>query len=223
MRIGIIVAMDKEFEQLSKLFADDADVKVVKSGIGKVNAALHTQKLIDEFHPDAIISTGCAGACKLSINVGDVIISRWVTYHDVWCGKPNVMGQVQDMPAEYVCDDKLYIAALNLRWKNTGVNLREGLIASGDWFVTSKEKAEDIKRRVPEAFAIDMESAAIAQTCHINSVPFISFRVISDNVFKENNVEQYENFWDTMADKSFTIVAEYVKQIKQLKDFYNYD
>ena len=89
MRIGIIVAMDKEFVRLNSLFENDADVCVVKSGIGKVNAALATQKLIDTYHPDFIISSGCAGGLSQLLNVGDVVVSEKVRYHDVACGDDN--------------------------------------------------------------------------------------------------------------------------------------
>ena len=85
MKIGIIVAMDKELHQLQQLFSS-SDVLVQKCGIGKVNAALGAQRMINEFHPDYIISSGCAGGNGDDINIQDVIVSNELTYHDVYCG-----------------------------------------------------------------------------------------------------------------------------------------
>ena len=85
MKVGIIVAMDKELRQLKQLF-EGMDVMVQKCGIGKVNAALGAQRMISEFHPDVIISSGCAGGNGDDINVQDVIVSSELSYHDVYCG-----------------------------------------------------------------------------------------------------------------------------------------
>lgn len=102
MKIGIIVAMDKELSQLQQLFNQD-NVRVEKCGIGKVNAALGAQRMIYEFHPDVIISSGCAGGNGDDINIQDIIVGSEVTYHDVYCGKAiddiTVYGQVQGLPS----------------------------------------------------------------------------------------------------------------------------
>ena len=74
MKIGIIVAMDKELHQLRQLF-NDGNVRVEKCGIGKVNAALGAQRMINEFHPDCIISSGCAGGNGNDISIQDVVVS----------------------------------------------------------------------------------------------------------------------------------------------------
>ena len=86
MKIGIIVAMDKELRQLQHLFAD-GNVRVEKCGIGKVNAALGAQRMINEFHPDVIISSGCAGGNGDDVHVQDIVVSTELTYHDVYCGR----------------------------------------------------------------------------------------------------------------------------------------
>ena len=171
MRIGIIVAMDKEFVQLNSLFESDADVCVVKSGIGKVNAALATQKLIDTYHPDFIISSGCAGGLTQLLNVGNVVVSEKVRYHDVYCGDDNELGQVQDMPAEFETNAALINLALACN-QYIDVRIVCGKIASGDWLVTG-DKVQDIIDVVPNAIAVDMESGAIAQVCRINNVKFV--------------------------------------------------
>ena len=214
MKIGIIVAMDKELKQLQEVFRN-SDVLVQKCGIGKVNAALGAQRMINEFHPDCIISSGCAGGNGDDINVQDIIVSKELCYHDVYCGKAiddtTVYGQVQGLPARYQADPELLRKALSIG--PSGVNLHQGLIVTGDWFVDSKEKMREIIGHFPEAKAVDMESCAIAQTCYINQVPFISFRVISDIPLRDTDASQYHNFWDTVADHSFQTTRAFVESL----------
>ena len=213
-KIGIIVAMDKELQQLKQLFNAE-NVRVEKCGIGKVNAALGAQRMINEFHPDIIISSGCAGGNGDDINIQDVIVSREVTYHDVYCGRAiddtTVYGQVQGLPARYAADPHLLekAKALNIE----GIKIHDGLIVTGDWFVDSKEKMRSIIEKFPEAKAVDMESCAIAQTCYINKVPFISFRVISDIPLRDTDASQYHDFWNTIAEQSFQITKSFVESL----------
>ena len=93
--------MDKELKQLKQLFSDE-NVRVEKCGIGKVNAALGAQRLINEFHPDVIISSGCAGGNGDDIKINDVVASAELVYHDVYCGtaidNTTIYGQVQGLP-----------------------------------------------------------------------------------------------------------------------------
>jgi len=213
-KIGIIVAMDKELQQLKQLFSAE-NVRVEKCGIGKVNAALGAQRMINEFHPDIIISSGCAGGNGDDINIQDVIVSKEVTYHDVYCGRAiddtTVYGQVQGLPARYAADPHLLekAKALNIE----GIKIHDGLIVTGDWFVDSKEKMRSIIEKFPEAKAVDMESCAIAQTCYINKVPFISFRVISDIPLRDTDASQYHDFWNTIAEHSFQITKSFVESL----------
>ena len=214
MKIGIIVAMDKELRQLQALF-NDGNVRVEKCGIGKVNAALGAQRMINEFHPDCIISSGCAGGNGDDINIQDVVASAELCYHDVYCGSAiddtTVYGQVQGLPARYQADPYLLRKSAELKVDN--VKIHPGLIVTGDWFVDSKDKAREIVGHFPEAKAIDMESAAIAQTCYINKVPFISFRVISDIPLRDTDASQYHNFWDTIAEHSFQVTKTFVESL----------
>ena len=213
-KIGIIVAMDKELRQLQQLFPA-SEVLVQKCGIGKVNAALGAQRMINEFHPDCIISSGCAGGNGDDINVQDVVISTELCYHDVYCGRAiddtTVYGQVQGLPVRYAADPTLLDKALSLQ--PSDISLHPGLIVTGDWFVDSKDKMRDILGHFPEAKAVDMESCAIAQTCYLNHVPFISFRVISDIPLRDTDASQYHNFWDTIADHSFQVTKTFVESL----------
>ncbi len=206
--------MDKELRQLQQLFCQD-NVRVEKCGIGKVNAALGAQRMINEFRPDVIISSGCAGGNGDDINIQDVIVGSEVTYHDVYCGKAidetTVYGQVQGLPVRYTPDPYLLEKAFNLQ--TSSINLHQGLIVTGDWFVDTKEKMRSIIDKFPEAKAVDMESCAIAQTCYINQVPFISFRVISDIPLRDTDASQYHDFWNTIADNSFQITKTFVESL----------
>ena len=158
--------MDKELKQLRPLFPEDR-VILQKSGIATVNAAIQAVEMIRQYKPDVIISSGCAGGNGDDVNLQDVVVSSELTYHDVYCGSAiddtTVYGQVQGMPARYQADPYLLEKA-----KLTGAI--PGLIVTGDWFVDSKEKMREIVAHFPEAKAVDMESCAIAQVCHIYKI-----------------------------------------------------
>ena len=208
--------MDKELRQLQQVFKD-SDVIVEKCGIGKVNAALGAQRMINTYKPDCIISSGCAGGNGDDIQVQDIIVSTELCYHDVYCGKAiddtTVYGQVQGLPARYSADPYLLSKAEQLSIINCQLSIKKGLIVTGDWFVDTKEKAREIISHFPEAKAIDMESCAIAQTCYIKKVPFISFRVISDIPLRDTDASQYHNFWDTVAENSFQTTRRFVESL----------
>ena len=204
----MIVAMDKELQQLRPLFPED-QVILQKSGIGKVNAAIQTVEMIRQYKPDCIISTGCAGGNGDDINVQDVVVSTQLAYHDVYCGEAighSVYGQVQGLPARYDADPYLLEKA-----QLTGA--KPGLIVTGDWFVDSKDKMREIIGHFPEAKAVDMESCAIAQTCYINKVPFISFRVISDIPLRDTDASMYHDFWNTIAQNSFQVTKTFIESL----------
>ena len=174
--------------------------------------------MLNEEHPDVIINSGCAGGNGDDIEVQDIIIGKEVCYHDVYCGAAidhsTVYGQVQGLPARYEADAYLLSKGEELA-KRTGLTttLHTGLIVTGDWFVDTKEKMRSIVEKFPEAKAVDMESCAIAQTCYLNRVPFISFRVISDIPLRDTNASQYHHFWDTVAERSFQTTRAFVETI----------
>ena len=216
MKIGMIVAMDKELKQLRPLFPEDK-VILQKSGIGKVNAAIQAVEMIRQYKPDVIISSGCAGGNGDDVNVQDVVVSSELAYHDVYCGtaidSTTVYGQVQGLPARFQADPYLLRKAQELSIVNCQLSIHPGLIVTGDWFVDSKEKMREIIGHFPEAKAVDMESCAIAHTCYIYKVPFISFRVISDIPLRDTDASQYHNFWDTIAENSFQVTKTFIESL----------
>ncbi|MGN0282925.1 MAG: 5'-methylthioadenosine/adenosylhomocysteine nucleosidase [Prevotella sp.] len=232
MKIGVIIAMDKEFRRISELLSDlrvetdgkwtfttgrlgDSEIVMHQCGIGKVNAAIGATELIRRYGPQLVISTGCAGGGQTAMEVQDVAVSTELAYHDVYCGEAigkTVYGQVQGMPARYKSPEDLVEKAMRLN-SERGPKIHSGLFVTGDWFVDSQEKMREIIRHFPEAVAVDMESAAIAQTCHVFGVTFISFRVISDIPLKDNKASQYHNFWETIADNSFETTRRFLESI----------
>ena len=228
MKIGIIIAMDKEFRRISeqldglKVEIDggrkfvtgrlgDNELVLHQCGIGKVNAAIGASEMIRRYNPDLMVSTGCAGGGRTDMEVMDIVASTELAYHDVYCGEAmgkTVYGQVQGMPARYTSPSELVEKA-----KAVSPRVHAGLIVTGDWFVDSKDKMREIVSHFPEAAAVDMESAAIAQTCHIYGIPFISFRVISDIPLKDTNAAMYHDFWNTVADNSFDTTREFLLRI----------
>lgn len=206
MKIGIIVAMDSEYRQLKDRFGSP-DIKLVRAGIGKVNAAISTINLIRDFAPDCIINTGVAGGLDRCLDIMDVVAADRICYHDMWCGEGNAPGQVQGLPVYFQCAPELVSKAVSI------VD-HVGLICSGDQFIDSREKGRAIKEAFPEALAVDMESAAIAQVCLLDSIPFLTMRVISDAPESGTNAAQYENFWQTVSDSSFNAVCNVIDQIR---------
>ena len=214
MKIGIIVAMDKEFAQLQKVFGNDPNVVLQKCGIGKVNAAIGATMMIEKHHPDVIISSGCAGGADPSLNVGDVVVAAETTYHDAYCGDNCAYGQIMGMPKRYILSDKLI--AIVQQFGSDCHAITMGLMVSGDWFVDSREKMREIMQHFPEAKAVDMESCSIAQVCYTFGVPFVSFRIISDVPLKDHKAEMYFDFWERLADGSFEVTHRFVERLQQV-------
>lgn len=227
MKIGIITAMSSEQKQLANQLENPTERKegpftytegtiknntiiLMQCGIGKVNAAAGAVEMIRNFAPDCIISTGVAGGIDSCLNVMDVVVSSRIVYHDVWCGEGNAYGQIQGLPLYFTGNETLYQCAISL---DTETAIHGGLICSGDKFITDRQELETIKANFPEGLAVDMESASIAQVCHLYEVPFINFRIISDTPGAEKHLEQYKNFWGEMADRSFHVTEAFLKAL----------
>ena len=183
---------------------------LAESGIGKVNAAIGAVELIRAWRPDCLISTGVAGGIDASLRVMDVVVGAEVIYHDVDCGPGNLPGQVQGLPPSFHGDPRLLACAKSIRAES---KVAAGLICSGDQFVTSREQLEAIKARHAAGLAVDMESGALAQVCHIYGVPFLSFRILSDTPGAEGHFNQYKDFWGTMADRSFAVTETFLNSL----------
>lgn len=226
MKIGVIIAMDIEYRQMYDAIGGDTgrlgnnDIILWQCGIGKVNAAVGTMRLVQEHHPDAIISTGLAGGIDPQMRIMDVLAATQSVYHDVDCGSGLgcQLGQVQGLPARFDADPHLLDHAITV-----GESLRTGLICTGDQFITDRERQNGIKRHFPDGLACDMESAAIAQTCYLlgrtqgyapTGIPFLSLRVISDTPGNtDNHQQQWEDFLASMCNQSFHFVKQYLETL----------
>ena len=232
MKFGIIGAMEEEVAQLKEKMTNltittkagmefydglllGKAVTIVRSGIGKVNAAAGAVELINRFTPDCIISTGVAGGIDTCLKVMDVVTSSHIVYHDVWCGEGNEYGQIQGLPTYFTGNEQLLQCALSLTPEVEAMTIHGGLICSGDKFITDRTELDYIKGKFPKGLAVDMESGAIAQVCHLYHVPFISFRIISDTPGADEHWQQYTNFWQTVAERSFSITHQFLNALPQ--------
>lgn len=212
--------MDKELSLLLPLMADVSeitmngftfhtgalaghDIVACKCGIGKVNAAVGALTLIENFHPMMIVNTGVAGGTGATADparVLDVVLASEIAYHDVWCGPGTVPGEAAGCPARFVCPLPAEI--------RSQLNVKEGLLASGDIFVDNPDDLHRILALYPDAKAVDMESAAIAQVCYIKNVPFVCIRVVSDTPGDGGNAAAYESFWTAAPERTFDEVEK---------------
>lgn len=224
--IAIIVAMQKELDLLlpilSELTEQKADgftfykgvidrhpVVVTKCGIGKVNAAIGSKVLIDLFHPAMIVNTGVAGGTGADAGILDIVVADAVAYHDVWCGPGTLPGQAAGFPERFSCESS--VAALECLQGRDDVKF--GLIASGDIFISRPEEVARIRGIYPDVQAVDMESAAIAQVCSMEGVPFVCIRVVSDTPGADDNISQYSNFWEDAPRHTFEVLNDVLSQI----------
>lgn len=199
MKVGIIGAMQEEVSSLivdmniknklnkaSMVFNEgtiyDRDVVIVVSGIGKVNAAICTQILIDEFDVDAVINVGIAGGIGENVYPGDVVIAEDLVQHDmdaVGFGYP--FGQIPRMDVfSFKCDEQLVKCAKDACDKISDINVFTGRIVSGDQFVADVQKIRWLKAKF-DAISCEMEGASIAHVAHLNNKKFVIIRSISDN------------------------------------------
>lgn len=231
-KIGIIGAMDEEVQQLKEqldpcqetrmagssfyqgTFAGQ-EIILLQSGIGKVNAALGTTILLNDFQPDVVINTGSAGGFNKELDVGDIVISTEVRYHDVDAtGFGYEYGQVPKMPAAYKADEQLMKLAEYTAEKATNAHhIAQGLIATGDSFMSDPERAQFVTSKFPDLQAADMEAGAIAQVCHRFETPFVVIRALSDTADGEAPAS-FQEFLQTAATNSAALILTMIKELK---------
>lgn len=227
--IAVIGAMDCETDEIQenmtgKTVKKIAGVEVIKgklgkysvvlaqSGVGKVNAAITTQIIIDKYKPSYIINTGLAGSLDDNLTLGEIIIADKMIQHDFdvsafgYAKGYMSTGVDKDKPTVYVSNDSLVEIYKNKLQNSKEVNV--GLIASGDVFVADKNKKEAIKSEFG-ADAVDMESAAVAQTANKNNVPLVVIKTISDN--KDEDVQDYSMNEVDYAVKSAKLLVQILK------------
>lgn len=226
MIIGIIAAMEPEINFTISALKDKKEhlisnitfyegtignhkVIVSLSGIGKVNSAINTTLLINNFKPDVIINSGIAGGSK-ELSTFDFVIADKLTYSDFDCQIFNYeFGQVPQMPLYYFSDSNLkekleaYLTSKNISFKNS-------IVLTADSFRMS---ASEIKNNVSTSFATEMEGTSIAQTCYKLNTPFLSFRIISDILDSDNHIEEYNEFEKKSAQLSSEVIVNFIQTL----------
>ncbi len=228
-KIGIIGAMELEVEELKSQMSilnvtkkanmdfyegtlNGTDVVIVRSGVGKVNAALCVQILSDLFSVSHIINTGVAGSLNPKLDIGDILISRDAIHHDVDVRIFGyALGEVPQLGTrEFKADETLAELAKTCCEKvNPGIHAVIGRVVSGDQFISSKE----VKERLIADFQGDcaeMEGASIAHGAFLNHIPFVIIRAISDKADDSAEMD-YPTFEKEAAKHSARLVAELVK------------
>lgn len=230
-RLGIIGAMDLETQQLTQQmdleFAREVagirfhvgrlqgkPVVVATCGVGKVNAAVCTQIMISEFNTDAMLNTGVSGAIHHELSVGDLVISTDCLQHDVDCTAFGyAYGMIPRMEASVFTADP---AMVDLAYQVSqeviqGHKVFKGRIVSGDQFVASPER-KDFIENIFKAYTTEMEGASIAHVCHLNQVPFVIIRAMSDQADGSAHVN-FDEFAVMAAANSNRIVLGMLEKI----------
>ncbi|CAG76201.1 Mta/Sah nucleosidase (P46) [includes: 5'-methylthioadenosine nucleosidase and S-adenosylhomocysteine nucleosidase] [Pectobacterium atrosepticum SCRI1043] len=222
MKVGIIGAMEQEVTLLRDRIENrqtfqragceiytgqinGVEVALLKSGIGKVSAALGTTLLLEHSKPDVVINTGSAGGLASTLNVGDIVISDEVRYHDAdvtaFGYEP---GQMAGCPAAFPADEK-FIALAQDAIDDLQLNAVRGLVVSGDAFINGAEPLARIRTTFPKAIAVEMEATAIAHVCHQFGTPFVVVRAISDVADKASHLS-FDEFLSVAAQQSTRMV-----------------
>lgn len=226
---GIIVAMQEELEEIIKIMKDieekeiygiyfikgkieDTKVVVVKSGVGKVNAARTTQILIDKLKVKKIINVGTAGALNPFLNIGDIVIAEKLVQHDFDItafdhDKGYITGVGEYIYSDYKLVKKIQNVANKI--KDETYNINTGVIATGDIFCTDIAMKNKIYTKF-NAECVEMEGAAIAQVCYLDKIPFVVFRSISDTP-NGNNAIVFDEFVELASKRCANILKEFFK------------
>lgn len=230
MLIGIIGAMEEEVDGLIKSMTIEIkekkammefnkgklwnkEVVVVKSGIGKVNAAVCTQILIDDFNVSMVINVGVAGGIQENIYPGDVVIAENLVQYDMDATAfGDKLGQIPRLNTyDFPCDKELITKCKVICEKLTKHNCHVGRIVTGDQFVADLNKIIWLKSEF-NAFACEMEGGSIAQVCYLNNIPFVVIRSISDNANNGAHMD-FNKFKDIAVENSLEILENLFKII----------
>src|SRR5690625_4332163 len=228
MKIGIIGAMDEEIEYIQKIMKnkikinianvsyiegeiENKDVVLLKSGIGKVNAAMATTILMERFEPSYVINTGSAGGFSSDLEVGDIVIANEVVHHDVdVTAFDYTYGQVPNMPSTYKADESL-IKKAKTALDTLHIRNKIGLLGTADSFMSDDATISSVKNKFPTMIAAEMEGAAIAQVCYQYEIPFIIIRSISDIAGKESPIS-FNKFLQLAAKNATKIIQHFISQ-----------
>ena len=216
--IGIICAEEKELLEIKRLMInikekniyektfyigniENKKIILVKSNVGKVNSARVCQMLIDNFNIELVINVGTAGSVDNNLEIGDVVVASELFQYDFDVTPfGRKLGEIENIGESIKVDNKL----LNLF---AGMNVKKGIIASGDKFIVNKEEKDKIRNSFG-ALCIEMEGASIAQVCYLDKIPFLVIRSITDKLDGSSKVE-----FEMFLESSSKIAADILKNI----------
>lgn len=182
----------------------NTNVVLSTCGVGKVNAAIYTQIMIEKFHVDAILHTGIAGSMDKNVKHLSLVIADGLTYYDV--RKEQL---IHCFPNQEIFKPAKELVDLILGPSDSDTHV--GLIITGDDFIADHEKKQVLKSQYP-ALCVDMESAAIAHTAFVHEVPFAVIRCISD-LADGSATEDYDNFERLAAKKASSILLNVLEKL----------
>ena len=225
MTTAIVSAMHEELAAVLALMPDEqpdvvagrefwhghlhgAPVIAVLSRIGKVAAATTATVLIERFHVARIVFTGVAGALGAAVSVGDVVVADSFLQHDLDASPIFPKYEVPLYGLSRFAADTALSAQLAAATQRAlpGVTVHRGLVVSGDRFVSTTAECQALRSALPEALAVEMEGAAIAQVCHDFGIPFAAVRTISDRADDAAHVDFAAFIQDVAARHSAAIV-----------------
>lgn len=190
------------------------DVVLVQSGIGKVSSTIATTLIINVFKPKYVINTGSAGGFDTELKVGDIAIGAELVHHDVDVTAFNyVYGQVPGMPATFQSDPLLIEAAQSVISNMIDITCKTGLIATGDSFMCDPKRINETRERFPDMLAVEMEGAAIAQTCYQLNTPFLVIRSLSDIAGQESPMS-FEAYLEVASKNSSAMVLDLLSGLR---------
>lgn len=229
--IGIIGAMDQEVSQIVEAMTNaetkeiagmkfnsgkfcGKDVIVVKSGIGKVNAAMCAQILATNFNVNTLINTGIAGSLKAEINIGDIVLSTDALQHDVDATNFGYeLGMIPGMKNSIfeASKDLIEKAETACKKENPELGVFKGRVVSGDQFVSDKDTKKKIVNNF-QGYCTEMEGAAIAQVAFLNNIPFLIIRAISDKADDSASMD-YDTFEKKAIENSVKLLTSLISEI----------
>ncbi len=189
-------------------------VVIVKSGVGKVFAAMVTQYLIDQFNVSVVLFTGVAGSLNKSLRIGDVVVSKDSAHHDFDATALGFKrGQISYTHYRFFSADKK-LRSLSLQAKLKTHKIVQGRILTGDQFFTQREKkTHQYLTTELQGDCIEMEGAAVAQVCVMHKIPHLIVRTISDQS-DGAAVRDYNQFKHLVAHNSFKIVEHILQNVR---------
>lgn len=231
MKIGIIGAMNEEIELLQKLidvtnettFAtitfyegkiSEKEVVLCKSGVGKVNAAITTQLLINQFSVEKIVFTGVAGALDPRLDIADIVISTSAMYHDMDASPLGFNKGVIPMfehESIFKADKQLISIAENAAKQLGKAHVIKGRILSGDQFIASGQLVSNLHKEF-NGVCVEMEGAAVAHVAMLNDIPFVIIRSMSDKANGEANIS-FNEFTKIASEQSYLIVKSMIESM----------